>query len=183
TPTYFQLLLADINACRDKSPTARDWRDVEQQLLTWQYQPGEHTFTESWMTITWYAVQESWRLGLLAYLYLAVCGTSSDDLRIQSCIRQTLQIVGAVKNCGSSNAHVSFFVQYLMVGICAQSELHRKAVRDKLSASNETKLWILRAPEFVPVLDHLWHGAAAGGRPIKWCDYMRSREAMLPVIL
>ncbi|CAE6528825.1 unnamed protein product [Rhizoctonia solani] len=181
SPTEFQLVLADINACRDKSTTARDWRDIEQWLLAWQSRPAEHKFTESWMTVAWYAVQESWRLALLVYMYMAVCGISSDDSRIQSRIRQIIQVVGTIKKHGNSDANVSFFVQYLVVGICARSEAHRKLARDKLSA--QTRLWLLRAFDFVPVLDHLWHGAAAGGRPIKWADYMRSREAMLPIVV
>ncbi|CAE6453696.1 unnamed protein product [Rhizoctonia solani] len=181
TPAYFQLLFADINACRDKSPAARDWREIEQQLLRWQSRPGEHTFTESWMMVAWYAVQESWRLALLTYLYIAVCDTASDDPRIQSNVKQLLQVVGTVKSQGSSSAHVSFFVQYLIVGICARNETHRQLVRDKLLASNETKLWIMRASDFVPVLDHLWHGPAVEGRSIKWNDYMRSRQAVLPL--
>ncbi|KAH7338120.1 hypothetical protein B0J17DRAFT_660861, partial [Rhizoctonia solani] len=41
-------------------------------LLTWQSRPAEYAFTESWMTIAWYAVQESWRLALLAYLYMMI---------------------------------------------------------------------------------------------------------------
>ncbi|CAE6437209.1 unnamed protein product [Rhizoctonia solani] len=70
SPLKFQAVLADINACRDRSPISRCWREIEHLLLTWQSLPGEYTFTESWMTIAWYAVQESWRLALLMYLYL-----------------------------------------------------------------------------------------------------------------
>ncbi|CAE6416057.1 unnamed protein product [Rhizoctonia solani] len=51
SPIEFQVILADINACRDKSPTARNWKEVEHLLLTWQSLPSEDTFTESWMTI------------------------------------------------------------------------------------------------------------------------------------
>jgi hypothetical protein len=69
-PTELSLALADINTCRDKSLHARDWRDIERQLLMWQSHHAEHTFAESWMTIAWHAVQESWRLALLIYLYL-----------------------------------------------------------------------------------------------------------------
>ncbi|KAJ1305333.1 hypothetical protein OPQ81_000349 [Rhizoctonia solani] len=182
-PEDLVLVLADINACRDKSPAARDWKEIENFLITWQSRPTEVEFTKPWMKMAWYAVQESWRFALLAYLYMAVCGASSDDPRIQLCIKQILQVVGTVKKQGSSDANMSFFVQYLMVGICARNEAHRKIARDKLCASNETKLWLLRASDFVPVLDHLWHGAAAGGRPITWSDYMRSREASLPVLI
>ncbi|KAL5633970.1 hypothetical protein ACGC1H_005978 [Rhizoctonia solani] len=181
SPTEFQVVLAEINACRDKSPAARDWREIERWLLAWQSRPGEHTFTESWMTVAWYAVQESWRLVLLIYLYLAVCDTPSDNPQIQSYLKQILSVIGTVKKRGSE-ANVSFFIHHLIVGICACSEVHRKAVRDKLSAHQGTRFWLTRASDFVPVLDHLWHGAGADGRPIRWSDYMRSREAILPVV-
>ncbi|CEL53618.1 hypothetical protein RSOLAG1IB_06473 [Rhizoctonia solani AG-1 IB] len=113
-PTELSLALADINTCRDKSLHARDWRDIERQLLMWQSHHAEHTFAESWMTIAWHAVQESWRLALLVYLYLAVCNVSSDDQRVQSRAKQILQIAGTVKKRGPSNASISFGNQYLM---------------------------------------------------------------------
>ncbi|CAE6436379.1 unnamed protein product [Rhizoctonia solani] len=183
TPTEFHAALADINACRDNTSTGRDWREIEHSLLTWQSQPGEYTFTESWMTIAWYAVQESWRLALLIYLYMAVCDVSSDDPRIQLYVKQLLQVVGTLKKQEASGAEISFLLQYLMAGICARNEAHRKVVRDVLAETREPKFWFLRGSDFVPVLDHLWHGAAVDGRPVKWCDYTRSREAMLPVVV
>ncbi|KAL5633964.1 hypothetical protein ACGC1H_005973 [Rhizoctonia solani] len=182
SPAEFQLVLADINACRDKSPNARDWKKIERWLMIWQSQAGVHTFTESWMTFAWYAVQESWRLALLAYLYMAVCDAPSDDLRIQSCVKHMLHVIGTVKKRNTPGAEVSFLVQCLIAGICAQSEAHRALVRNML-VQNQTKFWILRGSDFVPVLDHLWHGVGTGGRPVRWNDYMRSREAMLPVII
>ncbi|CEL53624.1 hypothetical protein RSOLAG1IB_06479 [Rhizoctonia solani AG-1 IB] len=121
-PTELLLILADINACRDKSPYAHDWRDIEHQLLKWQSCHTEHMFTESWMTIAWYAVQESWRLALLIYLYLAVCNVSSEDSRVQSRAKQILQVAGTVKKRGPSNASVSFCNQYLMVSTMTGSD-------------------------------------------------------------
>jgi hypothetical protein len=41
----------------------------------------------------------------------------------------------------------------------------------------------MRGRDFVPVLEHLWKGVAAEGRPVKWDDYLASREAVLPVII
>ncbi|CUA73184.1 hypothetical protein RSOLAG22IIIB_05185 [Rhizoctonia solani] len=182
-PTEFQIVLADVNACRDKSPKARDWRDIEGYLLAWQSRANEHVFTESWMTVAWYAVQESWRLALLAYLYMAVCNVSSDDPRVQSCVTQILLVIGTVKRRESSGGEVLFLVQYLIAGICACKEAHRRTVRDKLAGTKEPKFWLMRGSDFVPVLDHLWHGAGAGGHPVQWCDYIRSREVTLPVML
>ncbi|CUA73185.1 putative transcriptional regulatory protein C965,10 [Schizosaccharomyces pombe 972h-] [Rhizoctonia solani] len=143
TPVEFHAVLADINSCRDQSPTAHDWREIEQWLLTWQSRPKVLAFAESWMEVAWYAVQESWRLALLTYLHMAVCGATSDDPKIQFYIKQILQVIGTV-------------------GICARNEVHRKVVREELLAPKGTKLWLMRSSYFVPVLDHLWHGAAAG---------------------
>ncbi|CUA73181.1 Acriflavine sensitivity control protein acr-2 [Neurospora crassa OR74A] [Rhizoctonia solani] len=172
SPTEFLVLLAEINACRDQSPAARDWREIERWLLEWQSRSGEHTFTESWMTVAWYAVQESWRLALLVYLYLAVCNTSSDDLRIQTCVKQLLQVVGTVKKRESPTVEISFLVQYLIAGICVRSESQRKLISSTLEVTKRPKLWIMRGCDFLPVLNHLWHGAAADGRPVKWSDYV-----------
>ncbi|CAE6360122.1 unnamed protein product [Rhizoctonia solani] len=181
-PTEFQILLADINACRDKSLRARDWREIEYALLHWEAQPTRHDESwESWMAVAWLAVQESWRLALLVYLYLSVCSLTSDDSRIQRCVTQILQVIGTVRKHESPDTNVPFFIQYLMVGICARSEQHRKITRRKLSDVNETKFWMMRGADFVSVLDHLWHGAGSGGRPITWRDYVYSREALLPV--
>ncbi|CAE6426506.1 unnamed protein product [Rhizoctonia solani] len=184
SPIEFLILLADINACRVKSVGMRDWKEIEHVLVNWQTQPiRDDAGWESWMIVAWLAVQESWRLALLAYLYLAVCGCSSDDVRIQRCITQVVQVAGTVKKHESPDATVQFLIQYLMVGICARSENHRKIVRKKLSDVNETKLWMMRGADFIPVLDHLWHGAGSGGHPVTWADYVRSREALLPISL
>jgi hypothetical protein len=71
TPVEFQILLSDINSCRDKSPRARDWKDIEHTLVQWESRviPTDD-YWESWMVVAWLAVQESWRLSLLVYLYL-----------------------------------------------------------------------------------------------------------------
>ncbi|QRW20884.1 Fungal specific transcription factor domain [Rhizoctonia solani] len=180
-PPELLLVLADINSCRDKSPHARRWEHIEHQLLTWQSRHGEYAFAESWMTVAWYAVQESWRLALLIYLYLAVCGASSDEARIQSRAKQILQVAGTVKKRGTSDADISFSNQYLMVGICARNESDREKIRKKLVSISETKLWMMQIFSYVPILDDLWNGAAFGGRPVKWSDYIRSKEMVLPL--
>ncbi|CAE6489564.1 unnamed protein product [Rhizoctonia solani] len=118
SPAEFQLILADINACRDKSPNARDWKEVERWLLAWQSQAGVYSFTEPWMILAWYAVQESWRFALLAYLYLAVCDAPSDDSQVQSCVKQMLQVIGTIKKRSSPSGAISFLVQYLIVSGC-----------------------------------------------------------------
>ncbi|EUC60488.1 fungal-specific transcription factor domain protein [Rhizoctonia solani AG-3 Rhs1AP] len=99
-PTEFQIALSEINTCRDgkATSTGRDWRAIEQSLLTWESRPiPQEAEWESWMVVAWLAVQESWRHALLAYLYMALCGAPSDDPRVQASVKQILRIVKTVK--------------------------------------------------------------------------------------
>ncbi|CAE6426527.1 unnamed protein product [Rhizoctonia solani] len=183
SPAEFQIILADINACRDKQPGARSREDLERQLLAWQAQPSYYNESwETWMISAWFAVQESWRLSLLSYLYLAVYHRPSDDTQVQLCTQQIFEVTSMVKQPESSKASVPFFVQYLIAGICAGRDSQRMLARDRLAAVSATRLWSMRGRDFVPVLEHLWQGAAAGGRPVKWSDYLDSRKAVLPVV-
>ncbi|KDN34276.1 hypothetical protein RSAG8_12628, partial [Rhizoctonia solani AG-8 WAC10335] len=180
-PTEFQIALAEINACRDGRST-RDWRAIERSLLAWEPRPSpQEAEWESWMVVAWLAVQESWRHALLAYLYMALCGASSDDARVQASVRQILRIVKIVKKPERPVASVHFFAQYFIVGVCARTETQRTLVRNKLTNMSESRNWLVHGNIFVPVLEHLWTGAGAGGRPIKWEDYAFSRERVLPV--
>jgi hypothetical protein len=67
------------------------------------------------------------------------------------------------------------------VGACTPLETQRALVRDRLTSFDDD-MWLFRGPDYVPILDHLWHGAAANGRPVKWDDYIHSRRAVLPVV-
>ncbi|CAE6471277.1 unnamed protein product [Rhizoctonia solani] len=183
-PTEFQIALAEINACRDGKviSSGRDWRAIEQSLLAWESRPTtQQAEWESWMVVAWLAVQESWRHTLLAYLYMALCGASSDDPRVQASVRQILRIVKTVKKPEKPVASVHFFAQYFIAGVCARTETQRTLVREKLMNMSESRNWLIHGNIFVPVLEHLWTGAGAGGRPITWDNYVFSRERVLPV--
>ncbi|KAH7337617.1 hypothetical protein B0J17DRAFT_756674 [Rhizoctonia solani] len=67
------------------------------------------------------------------------------------------------------------------VGIGAQCEQHRSIVRKKLDSIRGSQVWIFRGPEFVRILEHLWHNAGAGGAAVTWEDYVRSRRTMAPL--
>ncbi|QRV82567.1 Fungal specific transcription factor domain [Ceratobasidium sp. AG-Ba] len=181
-PLEMKLILANINkhVAWARVLPSPDWRPLEQQLLSWQPRLHSVAQEESWKRIARLAVQESWRQALLIYLYMAVCGVASNDPRVASSVRQVFQVVDTVKPRLQTVTSGQFLMQQFIAGICTPHEKQRAQVRSKLSNVIETMIWLFPVSKFVPVLDHLWHGAAAEGRPILWRDYVDSRKAVIP---
>ncbi|CAE6463414.1 unnamed protein product [Rhizoctonia solani] len=180
-PQEFLVCLAEMNKYCAKSYVAPDWRAIEHRLLSYKTSLVAMDNTESWKPIARLAVVESWRQVLLIYLYMAVCGVSSDDLRVQSAVRQTFQLFKTVKREEPPKVNAHFMVQYLVAGACTRNEKQRALARERLLNAFDNECWVLPGCELVPVLDHLWHGAAANGRPFRWSDYVMSRQAALPI--
>ncbi|KAJ1305774.1 hypothetical protein OPQ81_010504 [Rhizoctonia solani] len=182
-PLEFQVCIAEMNQCCSRSYVTSDWHVIEHRLLTYQARGIGTDTTESWKAVASLAVVESWRQVLLIYLYMAVCGVSSDDIRVQSAVRQTFRLFKTIKREEPPKMNVHIMLQYLIAGACTRNEKQRAFARERLLDSYDNEFWLLPGSEFVPVLDHLWHGAAANGRPIKWSDYITSRQVALPVLL
>ncbi|KAG9102758.1 hypothetical protein FRC06_001210 [Ceratobasidium sp. 370] len=171
-PTVFQIALIEINARYNGPNQAKpetDWRPIERCIKSWQ------------PTVQAPPKEESWRaVARLAGVY----GATSGDARVQTSVRQLFQLfqlASTIKNSEMPFIQLHFLPQYIVAGICARTENQRTVVREFLEGIGNYSLWLLEAPEFVPVFDHLWHGVAANGQPVRWSDYAHSRQVALPI--
>ncbi|KAG8772973.1 hypothetical protein FRC12_002806 [Ceratobasidium sp. 428] len=184
-PATLQIILAEINSLvhQNQAGNKFGWQSIEQRLKSWQ--PVIHISEdgESWRTIACLAIEESWRYTLLIYLYMAACGATTDDLRVQSAVQQVFQLTSIVRRFEGSLVTKHVFAQYLVAGACARSEKQRAIARQRLEDKVDNGLWVIQGLDFLPVLDHLWHGAAVNGQPIRWSDYAHSRRTALSVAI
>ncbi|KAG9075042.1 hypothetical protein FRC06_010310, partial [Ceratobasidium sp. 370] len=121
-PLELQIILVDINtrsAWKQVGPIL-DWHDIEQKLREWRPTVRSSAGEDSWKSVARLAVQESWRHLLLIYLYMAVCGASSNEARVETSVRQVFQIIGTVKHEIQPVASAHFFMQYLLASIIPQ---------------------------------------------------------------
>ncbi|CAE6529956.1 unnamed protein product [Rhizoctonia solani] len=180
-PVVLVQTISQINSWRAGSrvtPLA-DWKALERSILAWEPQPVVPDGEDSGMQgVARLAVQESWRHVVLIYLYMGLCGVSSHDSRVQASIRQIVQLGETVTNLPIG---IHMFTHYVIAGIGARLEKHRALVREKLLSFKDTRVWLFRGPQFSEVLAHLWHGIGAGGAPVIWDDYVRSRCAVVPI--
>ncbi|QRV82611.1 Fungal specific transcription factor domain [Ceratobasidium sp. AG-Ba] len=183
-PLELQFALVEINN-RCNAPIRvlpePDWRPIEDRIKSWKPAGSVLHGDESWKTVAVLIIQESWRHALLVYLYMGICGVSSDDERVEASVQQIFQLIDTASTFSTPSLLIHFLSQYLVAGACARTEKQRDTVYEKLESTADTGIWLFRGCDFIPVLDHLWHGAAANGRPICWSDYVHSRQAMLPV--
>ncbi|KAG8701849.1 hypothetical protein FRC08_003860 [Ceratobasidium sp. 394] len=182
-PEEFVVLLGRINAGRSSfgfkqsgSP-ANAWLNLETEIKDWI--PFVDQSSESCISIVRLAVHECWRHVSFIYLYMGICGVNSADPRIDRSVRQIVQLLSTVKHRDSIDRHL--FVPCLIAGIAARLEKQRSLVRKRIASFSAVKIWVLQGADFKSVLDHLWHGAAKGGRPVVWNDYVISRRAVLPI--
>ncbi|KAG9118624.1 hypothetical protein FRC07_006778, partial [Ceratobasidium sp. 392] len=169
------VLLAKINSRRvsrwigQEDGNDEEWRESEKRLKEWK---PVMDVDQSSNVVARFAIQESWRQAVLIYLYMGMCGVDSGDARVESSIRQIVQLAKTIESGNPFEIHLS--MPCLIAGVVARLEPHRSLLRKKIEVSRNENVWCLRGADFVPVLNHLWHGAGAGGRAVNWEDYVTS---------
>ncbi|KAG9088556.1 hypothetical protein FRC07_012516, partial [Ceratobasidium sp. 392] len=136
-PVELQMIIVKINSlCNwNRIGPAPSWQSVEQELLSWAPLVSKLQEEDSWKPIARLAVRESWRHALLIYLYMAVCGTTSDDPRVASSVKQVFQIIDTVKHKPQPIANLHISMQYLIAGAYTPNEKQRAIAREQLSTS------------------------------------------------
>ncbi|CAE6479014.1 unnamed protein product [Rhizoctonia solani] len=182
-PIIVLITLARVNAFRvsqlvdqDATP-AGNMEEYEAAVRNWK--PRVDYADQPAELIARLAVQEAWRQAALIYLYMGMCGANSADDRVEPLAQQVAQLASAVEVGGPFEIHL--FVPCLIAGVAARKEKHRTILRKKIQVSQKAEACLLRGADFTSVLDHLWHGAAAGGNPVTWDDYVNSRCFTMPM--
>ncbi|CAE6503985.1 unnamed protein product [Rhizoctonia solani] len=125
------------------------------------------------------AVQECWKHAVLIYMYMGMCEVDSADPRVEASVRQVAQLAATIEDGHPLETHIT--IPCVIAAAAARREKHRAILRKKIVASKDGQVCLIRGADFVLVLDHLWHGVAAGGFPTTWQGYVESRFTVMPV--
>ncbi|QRV82476.1 Fungal specific transcription factor domain [Ceratobasidium sp. AG-Ba] len=184
-PPDFVISIVKINQWRARYPSdgaaIAPWKEIETNTWRWRPTCNHGTDPDSRRLVTRFAAQEGWRHAVLIYLYMGMCGVDSHDPRVQSSVRQISDLYTIISSQFAAGMHLT--IPFLLAGICTKDEADRRKFRVVISQLGKSKTWVLKGLDFGLALDHLWHGAAADGRPIVWDDYVNSRKATIEVAL
>ncbi|KAJ1305732.1 hypothetical protein OPQ81_010464 [Rhizoctonia solani] len=184
-PAEVLYLLAKVNTWRASRLMGKlvqnqnDWRDIERALNNWS-SIVDHT-NEPIKDIGRFAVQETWRQAALIYLYMGMRDVNSADPRVEAAVQQVVQLGSTIESGSGLELHL--LIPCVIAGAAARKERHRANLRNKLARRLYQReiTPVLRVSEFVPVLDHLWHGVGIEGKPTTWEDFVHSRCTALPI--
>ncbi|CAE6530533.1 hypothetical protein RSOLAG22IIIB_10869 [Rhizoctonia solani] len=185
SPLELTSLIVKISLWRAKNPgvgCAPDevWKPLEAEAWGWAPRVSSPVSdNEPSQMVVRMAVQEGWRHAGLIYLYMGMCGCMSDDPRVQNSVRQIIQLLHILQPDLTTRTH--YFIPSLIASICTPSEKHRAELRNAFVKTEKALPWLFRALDYKTLVDHLWHGAAAGGKPVKWEDFIESRRATMPI--
>ncbi|CAE6480165.1 unnamed protein product [Rhizoctonia solani] len=184
-PVGLLILLAEINAWRTSrmmgeiNQNQTNFRSIEHRLNTWN--PIMDYTGEPDNDIARLAIQEACRQATLVYLYMGMCEVNSVDPRVERAVEQIVRLGNTITSGSFLERHL--LIPCLIAGVAARQEKHRATLRGKITTESPKKVNSLvlpmRGSDFVPVLDHLWHGVGSGGCPVMWEDYVKSRCAVL----
>ncbi|CCO37947.1 hypothetical protein BN14_12107 [Rhizoctonia solani AG-1 IB] len=181
------VLLARVNSWRaariidptHPAPTSEEQQEFLAYLQEWNPRITYHDEDEPAAVMGRLAVQEIWRHCVLIYMHMGMCGADSADPQVEASVHQVAKLSATIEDGHPLEAHMT--VPCIVAAAAARKEKHRAILRKKIGVSRNEKACLIRGADFLLVLDHLWHGAAAGGRPTTWQDYSDSRFAVLPV--
>ncbi|KAG9078136.1 hypothetical protein FS749_009900, partial [Ceratobasidium sp. UAMH 11750] len=178
-PPDIVIALAKVNAWRASqrleqtvaTPMLDEWQEIEERLQTWR--PTVEHIDEPLNVVARLAVFEGWRQAALIYLYMGMCGVNSADPRVESCVRQVIQLACTIQPGAPAEPYM--MLPCLIAGVAARLEKHRAVIYKKLSTPQTDGILALRGSDFLPVMDNLWHGAGTDGTPVIWENYVRAR--------
>ncbi|CAE6468463.1 unnamed protein product [Rhizoctonia solani] len=181
------VLLARVNSWRfarlvhSTHPTPTREQQIESQfhLKEWNPRITYHDGDHPGAAMGRLAVEEIWRHSVLIYMHMGMCGADSADSQVEASVHQVAKLSATIEDNHPLEVHMT--IPCIVAAAAARKEKHRSILRKKIAVSRDYMVCLVRGADFVLVLDHLWHGAAAGGWPTTWQDYVDSRIAVLPV--
>ncbi|CAE6482577.1 unnamed protein product [Rhizoctonia solani] len=176
-PVEFLVNITEVHNWRARMKNV-DWKVLEMRTLAWRWGRSDVQSEDSVQMVYRIAIQEAWRHTTLIYIYMGMCGVTSDDPRVQVSVRQIIRLMGLVED---THLDVHFSVPSVVAGLAARYELQRALIIRKLKSFIGMRIWTLRGRDFARVLEHLWHGPAVDGAAVGWDDYVWARCKVLPI--
>ncbi|KAH7323310.1 hypothetical protein B0J17DRAFT_682898 [Rhizoctonia solani] len=184
-PDRFILLFAWINGLREDFYGREVDPDivirVEEQIRNERVGQNLHTVGDSdpVFRIRRLVVQEVWRQVVYIFLYMALCGASASDPRVEKAFSVMMRLVRETKPARNPDAFL--FIPMLACGVAARNGKDRETFKQRMLAVRECSVPGIVGNGGVYVLKDVWERTDAEGRPAVWADFSTSYRRVVGI--
>ncbi|CAE6445584.1 unnamed protein product [Rhizoctonia solani] len=128
--------------------------------------PGESK--DPALAITRVVVQECWREVVHIYFYMAICGVSAEDRRVQQSQKKYMRLLNGIKP--GRNPDAFLIVPMVIAGLAATKPRYRRDLISRTLGLPECFNPRTVGNDLVRILENVWSRTATEGRPACWDD-------------
>ncbi|CCO30001.1 hypothetical protein BN14_04025 [Rhizoctonia solani AG-1 IB] len=120
------------------------------------------------LTIIRMVVQECWREVVHIYFYMALCGASAEDPRVQQAQKKYMRLFTGIKPGRNPDAFLA--TPMIVAGLATIKPKDRRALVSRTLRLPENSNPETMGNDLVRILENVWARAATEGRPAYWDD-------------
>ncbi|CAE6473968.1 unnamed protein product [Rhizoctonia solani] len=171
-PDHLIALFARMNMMReDRSiPIPTLVSELEREICA--FRPVQSESTRSFLCVVRMMIQECWRQVAYIYLYMAVCGESSEGYRVKCAMKQLMDLVNGTTPGRFPDEFLA--ATYMMAAPAARLHADRQTLINRIvgpcGKNRESGIG-----DNLKMIQDYWARADAEARPIVWSDVIVSR--------
>ncbi|CAE6446627.1 unnamed protein product [Rhizoctonia solani] len=174
-PDQYIIILARINVLAEElgiggTVSAECVAEIEDQIRGVGVSTGSSD--DSISMISRFTLRESWRLTLYIYLYMVLCGTSTDDPRVLASVKSYVRLVQGAKSARNPDAFLH--IPMIIVAASAYEKQDRQVLQRRMLGCRECINPGSTGYDIMKILIDLWTRTEAENRPAFWSDFRMS---------
>lgn len=173
TPDRFTILFAKMSVMREDGCVIDEATVAEIEREIREFKPVQSLSPDPFLMVGRLVVQECWRQAAYVFLYMGLCGDSSDTVRIKDAFKRFMKLVNKTK---PGRVPDDFLViTLLIVSLAARRSADRETIMRRISTHREWVRATTSTIDYLPMIEDYWSRSDAEGRPVFWSDIPISR--------
>ncbi|CAE6450275.1 unnamed protein product [Rhizoctonia solani] len=169
---FARMILVRSDEC---PPSGETIASLERNIR--ELQPFDGSCSDPFLFLMRFVIQECWRQVAYVYLYMAVCGDTSDTSRVKENFKRFIQLLKGIKSGRMPDTFL--MLPLLVISPAAQRQPDREVIRQRTLGIHKRGQVFRANNDIARVIEDYWARADAEGRPIMWSDIAVSRRRVL----
>ncbi|KAH7345531.1 hypothetical protein B0J17DRAFT_42574 [Rhizoctonia solani] len=177
-PNQIMLLFAKMKELQQDGLASNEEETVELlEHAIREVPPFNGSSSDRFLVVIRSVVQECWRQAAFVYLYMAVCGDSSDTPRVKDAFKRFIRLLNGTKPGRLPDEFLTS--PLVLIAPAAQQRRDREVIRQRAVVLHRRGRTFPPNDSLLCIIEDYWARADAERRPVVWSDVGVSRRHVL----